>query len=71
MFGKTKRRRKNRQKTTLKHSIIEIKNSLQVTAKSRKVTLRPCNIFLEPRRGQKGPLTQLTGRFFFLSQIFE
>lgn len=43
------------------------KKGVQVTAKSRKVTETSCNIFflfvfLEPRKGQRGPRKQLTRR---------
>lgn len=72
-LGNQRDGKSNRQKTHWKHRIIKNqppKNSLQVTAKSRKVTLRLCNIFLRTKKGPKGPLNTTRRTFLCITNLW-
>lgn len=73
MFGKTKTKKQTEKHTETQyhhHHQKKKKKVYKLQQRVEKSLLDPCNIFLEPRRSQKGPWTQLTGHFF-VSQIFE
>lgn len=66
----TKQKKTHTHTHTLKHSVVlrSDQKSLQVTAKSRKVTLGRCAIFLEPM--PKGPLNATRRTFLCITNLY-